>query len=99
LSRGECEVLIKEVESGFYVEKVLKSGAIFGEIGLLARCTRTATIRSLNYCTCATLSRDHFNEMCKIFPETLNKMKKKMFSYSDKWKQFVKTMIQQVAFF
>jgi len=55
LTKGEGEVRIKDQSGIEYVERILKAGAIFGEVGLLAKCTRTATVRALNYCSCATL--------------------------------------------
>ena len=71
---------------------------MFGEVALLNNSYRTATVISLNYCTCATLPKEDFFEMCKIFPESLNKLKRSMRAYQDPWKRFIKTMLLNVEY-
>lgn len=48
---------------------VLKSGDWFGEIGLIEKTHRTATVRSLQPCLLLYLSSDRFENFLKICPE------------------------------
>lgn len=78
--------------------RVLKAGSIFGEVALLVNQLRTATVGTLNYCTCASLHKHHFIEMCSRFPETVNKMKLRLLRYQDRRKRFLKKLIKNVDY-
>jgi CRP-like cAMP-binding protein len=56
-------------DDDFYLRKVkcLEVGNYFGEVGLIYNIRRTATIRSIGYCTYATLSKMHFNNLIKNY--------------------------------
>ena len=99
LSKGECEVLVKNEYHIESLVRILKEGALFGEVGLIANGRRTATITCLNYCTCAALSLVNFREMCRQFPETYNKLKEKRKKYKDKWKQFLRRLVLSIEYF
>jgi CRP-like cAMP-binding protein len=61
--------------------RYLRPGSIFGEVGLIAGSVRTATIISLNYCTCAMLSKENFEVLGDKFPEAISKIKDRMMRY------------------
>ena len=42
--------------NGFKIEKILGDGKHFGEIGVIMKCRRTATVVSHNYCTLGVVS-------------------------------------------
>ena len=86
LSKGECQVLVKDENHNESVVRLLEEGSLFGEVALIANGKRTATIRCMNYCTCAALSQAAFKEICKHFPETFHKIKENRKLYDDKWK-------------
>lgn len=99
LSKGEVEVLVKDEKQEEMHVKILLPGALFGEVALIANCKRTATIKSLNYCTCASLTATYFKEMCRLYPEAFSKLKEKMRQYNDKWKEFLIKLVQGVSYF
>ena len=51
LSRGDCEVLVDDEDLEVHRVDILSAGSMFGEIALISNCKRTATVRTLNYCT------------------------------------------------
>ena len=62
LSTGECVVMVKDRYKKFNQERILKPGDFFGEVALIANNKRTATIKSINYCNCALLAREDFQD-------------------------------------
>jgi len=56
-------------------------------------------VKSLNYCNCALLSREDFQDFCIFFPAVLNRLKKKISTYNDKWRIFQKKVLRNVDFF
>ena len=69
--------------------RIIKQGSLFGEIALLSNSKRSATVKTLNYCTCASLYTEEFQDMCLYDPEILNKLKVQVYKYDDPWKRFV----------
>eukprot|EP01065_Artemidia_motanka_P051302 TRINITY_DN9016_c0_g1_i1.p1 TRINITY_DN9016_c0_g1~~TRINITY_DN9016_c0_g1_i1.p1 ORF type:complete len:875 (+),score=244.15 TRINITY_DN9016_c0_g1_i1:73-2697(+) len=57
---GYCEVVL----SGAGVVGQLTKGQFFGEVALLTREPRGATIRALTYCDCLRLTKSDFDEVC-----------------------------------
>ena len=95
LSTGDCEVLIKDERKWDQLARYLSSGQIFGEIGLIYRCNRTATIKCKNYCSCTTISKYEFFLVAESFPEFYQKMKANVRKlYIDKNKNFVYKLIK-----
>ena len=92
-------MLVKDENHNESVVRLLEEGSLFGEVALIANGKRTATIRCMNYCTCAALSNASFKEICKHFPETFHKMKENRKLYDDKWKQFLRQLVSSVPFF
>jgi len=45
-------------------------------------------VKSVEQCTVGALSEEHFNEMCKQFPEIEKRMKEETRTYNDSWKNF-----------
>jgi CRP-like cAMP-binding protein len=57
ISKGDCAVNIKDEEGKLHIAvSLLTEGDHFGEISMLYRCKRTATIVSRNYNTMARIS-------------------------------------------
>ena len=59
---------------------------MFGEIALINDTVRTATVKSENYCTLATLSKKVFYDLCQNFPDIIVSIKEKSLEYNDPWK-------------
>lgn len=83
LSQGECECIVTDENSEPHMIDILSPGAMFGEISIISNCKRTATVRSLNYCTCATLTIVQVKEIIRKFPEVLSKLKARRSQYND----------------
>lgn len=66
IRRGEVEVLAADDATRV---ATLGDGDYFGEMALLTREPRSASIRALDYCDFYTLDREHFAEVLANFPE------------------------------
>jgi len=62
-------------------ETVLIDGDLFGEIGMLYDCKRTATIKSENYGNLALLKKSAFIELTKTFEMFSGILRKQIFKY------------------
>jgi CRP-like cAMP-binding protein len=60
---GEVEVIKDRPDTGAQVIAHLKDGDYFGEIGLLYRIPRTATVRAISDVAALTLDRDTFTRI------------------------------------
>ena len=60
---------------------------------------RTATVKSSNYCTLASLSKKIFYELCSSFPDILIKLKQRALEYQDPWKRFKLMLLSQIDYF
>jgi voltage-gated potassium channel len=71
VSRGKLEVLSKD---GQTVLSTLKDGDFFGEIALVLRQSRSASVRALTYCDLYRLDRDLFDRVLARYPEVAAKI-------------------------
>ena len=71
LAWGDLEVSIQGIENDSppIIVKHLVKGDIFGEIALITKNRRSATVKSKNYTTIAALSQEKFTDICNRFPE------------------------------
>ena len=70
LIKGNCTVTVRaEANKDPPKIRTLDIGDHFGEIHLLYRCARSATVRSNNYNTLARLKYDNFKDLISEFPE------------------------------
>jgi CRP-like cAMP-binding protein len=75
LAQGSCEVLVRDQTKQEHFVHELVPGSMFGEVALIFRTKRTASVRSKDQCTVGALSEELFFEMCREFPEISEKMK------------------------
>lgn len=99
LYKGECEVMVKNEENSEESVAILHPGDMFGEIALISNCKRTASVRCLNYNTCATIDQTKFREMCRHNPDIVEEFKIKRSKYNDKWKKFLRSLINSTEYF
>mmetsp|Transcript_37374 Transcript_37374/g.6698 ORF Transcript_37374/g.6698 Transcript_37374/m.6698 type:complete len:98 (+) Transcript_37374:459-752(+) len=78
---------------------ILQPGRHFGEIALVFKTHRTASVRSTNYCNLGELSRDYFEKFVKNFPITLRLLKHESIDYQDPLKVEIKDMIRTIPYF
>jgi CRP-like cAMP-binding protein len=99
ISKGECEVYIKdEKQRENFVHKI-STGKYFGEIGLIMNCTRTASIKTANYVTVGSLTNFDFSMICEQFPDLINNFKKTMIGYKDRRKRVIINNLKNVDYF
>ena len=55
VGKGDCKVTVRNARGKEVFVSKLNEGDHFGEIGMIYRCERTATVYSMNYNTFATL--------------------------------------------
>ena len=63
LAKGDCDVWVKDLDRKDCLVRILRPGNIFGEVALITKSKRTATVKSRTYCTAAALSSDKFTEL------------------------------------
>jgi len=71
IARGKCKVIVRDKFTDRFEDKnirTLESGSHFGEISMLYQCNRSATVISINYCTCAKINKQNYNELLQIYP-------------------------------
>jgi len=74
-------------------------GDHFGEIGLLYRCKRTATVISRNYNTVATITRHALIvDLNHEFPQYMKLLKKNIYKYKESKKTFIRNAIDKVEY-
>lgn len=99
LARGSCQVLVSDELQRERTVGSLKPGSHFGEVALLTTGIRTATVRSMNYCTLAILDRDDFGGLLGQWPACKTILKRRMFQYQDRYKRFLLRMIRRIPQF
>ena len=99
LARGDCTIDIKD-QTGFnhICFKLLVEGDHFGEISLLYGCKRTATVNARNYTTIATLTRQDFKEMTRLYPIYNKYLLIHVYKYQYKKKSFLKEIVKRVEY-
>lgn len=76
LIKGDCTVKVRaEASKDPPKIRTLQTGDHFGEIHLLFRCARSATVQSNNYNTLARLKYDNFKDLISEFPEYEEKLR------------------------
>ncbi|XP_038658209.1 potassium/sodium hyperpolarization-activated cyclic nucleotide-gated channel 1-like [Scyliorhinus canicula] len=83
---------IVSIETTYY-QKHLSNGAYFGEICLLTKGYRKATVRALTLCKLYSLSAEKFNNLLKLFPSArgeillvVSKRQRALKSAIDRWR-------------
>jgi ATP-binding cassette subfamily B protein len=72
IAKGECETLVKDLKSdNEQFVALLLPGCHFGELSLIYNIPRTATVRALNFVTVASLDKEAFTGLLRLYPMTL----------------------------
>lgn len=100
LARGECNVYVNDENKNERLVKALLPGEYFGEVALLKKCHRTASVVSKTYSTCAEIHPEEFLDICQRFPFIASQMEKKMKTdYNDRWKKFIRKSLLNIDYF
>jgi CRP-like cAMP-binding protein len=73
----------------YYAVKLMVEGDHVGEIGLLYKCKRSASVVSRNYNVMARLSSGNFRAMALEYPEYKKTLKKHVIGYKYHKKTFI----------
>lgn len=57
MNKGEASILLKTDKKNNETVTSIKDGTIFGEIALLTKLKRTATVKSIDYTGCAFITK------------------------------------------
>ena len=96
---GHCKVRVKDHNGREHHRPTLKEGAHFGEIALLYKCKRSATVISSNYNTFAEIKKPRFREVISEFPEYEVLLKENAIkNYRDPKIEFILKMIKRVEY-
>jgi CRP-like cAMP-binding protein len=98
ISKGECEVTVTDHKGMKNFPPKLRSGDLFGEVALLLNCNRTATVKTEIYSLIASLKKNDFDTVCRLFYVFYTKLKEKIKSYKDSYKMFVKELLRSVDY-
>ena len=75
IANGDCQVWVKDhLKTNVYISTLVQ-GDYFGEVSLLTNTLRSASVKSTNYCTLASLSKEVFIDLCNRFSEIFIKLK------------------------
>ena len=69
IGTGSCKVHVKLHDGRIEKRPSLVEGDHFGELSLIYKCARTATVVSENYSTFARLAKSRFRQVISEFPE------------------------------
>ena len=107
--KGSCLYFIAKGEWGVFIndhkgikhrnEENLMPGDLFGEVALLWKCNRTATVKTTMYSTIANLNKTDFDTISRIFNGFQSTLKMRMKRYQDTLKQFMKQLFLNVDYF
>ena len=95
ITRGECGILSKDTSV-----KVLFPGDHFGEVALLYKCKRTATVICNNYCTLGKMTETKLKDFLTKFPEGIeDRMRNMIYEYEDPLTLFLLESIDRIDYF
>ncbi|CDW81634.1 UNKNOWN [Stylonychia lemnae] len=98
LARGEAKVIMKDKQGKEFHIRDLKEGSHFGEIAMIYKTKRTASVISLNYSTFAILTEAKYKELTQYIPELQGAIKSYINRYKDPIKKNIVKMISRIEF-
>ena len=76
ISKGEWAVTVIDHRGDRNDLPILKQGDLFGEVSLLLNCNRTATVKTNMYSLIASLKKNDFDTVCRLFYGFYSMLKK-----------------------
>ena len=101
ISKGEIHVLLKIEREGVIKEeiyKILREGQFFGEVALLTKLKRSATLKAADYSNCAYLTKKDIKKLEQNFPHIVQQFRDKIKDYSDPKMHFRRLMIRNLHY-
>lgn len=84
IAEGKCSINYTNHKREDVYQGELGKSDYFGEVGLIHECLRSVTVKSINYCTFAKVSKNDFNSLCPCFRQT---MRERTYEYDDEIKR------------
>jgi CRP-like cAMP-binding protein len=69
IAKGDCKVSVRDERKNESNVRIIKEGGHFGEISMIYKCRRTATVISRNYNTLARLDEENYLSLISEYPE------------------------------
>lgn len=99
LNKGEVQVKIRTNKNRNDVIASVTDGGIFGEVALVTKLKRTATIKSYSYSSCAYLDKNGVKLLETHFPYMVQQLKEKIKDYCDLRMHFRRSMLKNLHYF
>ena len=97
IADGNCKVFVKnQNHEQVEIFNDLQKGDYFGEISILHDCLISATVKTINYCTFAKISKEFIQTLCKCF---LASMKNRTYKYDDPFIKYKISLLEKVEYF
>ena len=94
-----CKVFVRDASNKEVMVKELYEGDHFGEIAIIYKCRRTATVQSMNYNTFAVMTPLAYRRLIQDFPEYEVCLKMYIMSqYNDPRIKFVAEVIKRIDY-
>ncbi|CAI2367564.1 unnamed protein product [Moneuplotes crassus] len=99
IAHGQCDVTVLTEKQKEVHVSTINEGDFFGEVALIKKCKRTASVISKNYTTLASFHENDFDSLIEEYPFIKQKMERKMIDeYTDPWKKFVKKVLRNIDY-
>ena len=99
INKGEVEASVKsQYNKSSKTIGFLRDGVVFGEIALLTKLKRTATIISKDFTNCAYLAKEDVEQIKHNFPHITKQFKDNIRDYKDDKMNFRKLMLRNIHY-
>jgi len=98
LATGKCEVEIIDENRATHLVRYLRPGDYFGEVGLLYKTKRTATVRTSVYSNLAVMTGTDFYSTISQYPDMAVHLKSRVSEYKDSMRCFLLNAINKIPY-
>lgn len=98
IATGYCEVEVLDERKTSHRVRLLKESDHFGELGLLYHTYCTATVRTITYTSCASISEKRFREIITNYPAAKDYLIECVSQYKDPWKKFLRSALSRISY-
>lgn len=98
IATGKCEVEVFDEFKQNHLTRYLRPGDYFGEVGLIYKTKRTATVRISVYSNLAVMSATDFYSILHQFPDLSVHLKSRIHEYKDHWRCFLLNALNMVPY-
>mmetsp|Transcript_13955 Transcript_13955/g.16170 ORF Transcript_13955/g.16170 Transcript_13955/m.16170 type:complete len:162 (-) Transcript_13955:711-1196(-) len=100
IAKGEFNVYVQfQTNSKPTNVRQLQVGDHFGEISMIYKCKRTATVISNKYATLGYISKPDFKEIVFKFQDIVDLLNQRIYDYDDDLKLFKEYYIKEIPYF